>query len=352
MDRKEGQYSTFWADEQYQNSDEGTQSFDADSLLRDSIISSPFAPSAKSTPHTSETPSAPDSDCSDGSNDQAKIFPRRFEPSGSKKRARNEAEVQVDSDAPLGHSDLKGVKVVQVRRDDLPLHWLPITAETGKDGRRKAKSNYTRRRWDRIVKSRQEAIGRGAPCKNELVGMIKQLQGELGTKAEPLVVVEISTTVQNVGVLSEDEEVQEAGGRLYRCTQVTGEDGKLTNSAVFLLTKYVQTKHNFKEFIHPLDDVFVRDAKAKSANFLQQHPHLRARVIEFQKMVYTFRRDVADGNHFNEILETCLIETINKLWNELKKQVVPTTAATPVLPTVRTGTEPYCSTARKLERKR
>ena len=104
---------------------------------------------------------------------------------------------------------------------------------------------------------------------------------------------------------------------------MTGEDGKLTNSAVFLLTKYVQTNHNFKEFIHPLADELVRDAEAKAGNLIEEHPYLCPLTLEFQDKVHSFRRDVADASHFNEVLETCHIDTINKLWIELKQQVDP-----------------------------
>ena len=112
----------------------------------------------------------------------------------SKARVANEAGVQADGDATN-----QGTKAAKTRQDDLPPHWFPITAETERNGKRKAKSNSTRRRWDRIVKSRQEAKGRGAPCQNELVGMIEQLKDKLGTKAEPLIVVEIGRRVQTVG---------------------------------------------------------------------------------------------------------------------------------------------------------
>ena len=372
--------STVLPHDHYQHTNEGTQLHDygalTQTLLRENILS-PFTLNANPYPQTRtdayETPSAPVPFTSLGLQEQldplsaqesfgiprqapnhavsplildsnislapGHLLARTHNPScsilcqASKASAENEDGVQVEMESTnFCASDLKGAKVVKARRGNLLPHWLPITAETGKVGEKRAKSNYSRRRWDRIVKSRQEVKGRTSPCQIELRDMIIQLQEELGTEAEPLIVVEISTTVQKVGVLSEDEEVKEAGGRLYRCTQVTGEDGQLTASAVRLLTKCVQTNHNFKEFIHPLDDLFVRDAEAKAANLLERHPHLGAPVTEFKRMVRSFRREVADGNHFNEVAETCLIETTNKLWKELNKPVVPTEAAIPPTP--------------------
>ena len=223
---------TFRPYDHCQHSNEDTHLSDDESLtqtlLRENILSPTFNANPYPQMRMDETPSAPVSFTSDGLHElpaplsyqesspsevsnytfsppfEASIslspvhpFARIYNPASSnlcqasKASAESKAGVQVDGDdTNLGTGAVQGTKSSRTQQDRLPPHWLPITAET--DGIRKAKSNSTRRRWDRIVKSRQEAKGRGAPCQNELVGMIEQLKDELGTKAEPLIVVRLA----------------------------------------------------------------------------------------------------------------------------------------------------------------